>query len=241
MKNTSCRTIIFAAVSAVLILGDFASLSAAGDAARVLKPGSPSVSKPIPVLMMVPNDFMWPEYSEPKRLYEAAGFKISTAGRFREQVRPDRRNIKDYPEAAPLQVDMTFDDVNVDDYAAITFVAGNGAWHDFFPNQRVHHILKDAMDKDKIVGLLCASTGLLGLANNWDGQSPIAAGKKAVGYFRVAGIIQNLGKVDYVDGGQREPGVMVDGNLVTGRNPESSTLFGEKIVEVLRQKLTKTR
>jgi protease I len=186
------------------------------------------------ILIMVPNDFMWPEYSEPRRLYEQAGFKVLTAGKFKEEVFPDRRNRKDFPDAQPIKVDMSFDEIKTSDFDAITFVAGNGAWHDFFPNQTVHEIVKEAISKNKIVGLLCASTGLLGLVDNWDGQSkPIAQGRKVVGYFRVAGILRNLGKVNYVNGGQKEPGVMVDGNLITGRNPESSVIFGQAVVAAL--------
>lgn len=186
------------------------------------------------VLMMVPDDFMWPEYSEPRKLYEKAGFTVKTASRFKEAVNPDRRNKRDYPESGAIQTDMTFDEVNLDQFDAITFVAGNGAWHDFFPTQRVHDLVREAFNKGKVVGLLCASTGLLGLVNNWDGKSvPLASGRKVVGYFRVEGILTKLGKVQYIPGGQREPGVAVDGNLVTGRNPESSVIFGEKMVEVL--------
>jgi putative intracellular protease/amidase len=191
------------------------------------------------VLMLMPNDFMWPEYSEPRKLYEAAGFEITTAGKLKEKVEPDLRNRKDFPDAKEINVDLSFDEVNIDNYDAITFVAGNGAWHDFFPNQRVHDLVKESFKKRKIVGLLCASTGLLGLVDNWDGTSPIAAGRKAVGYFPVAGIIEKLGQVNYIEGGQKEPGVEVDGNLVTGRNPESSTLFGQKIVELLKNKSRK--
>jgi len=187
------------------------------------------------VLMMVPDDFMWPEYSEPRKLYESAGFKVFTAGKFKEEMRPDRRNKKDYSDSRLIQVDMSFDDVKVDDFDAITFVAGNGAWHDFFPNQKVHDLVKSAFEKKKIVGLLCASIGLLGLVGNWDGSQPVAQGRKAVGYVRVEGIIKNLGKVKYIPGGQKEPGVFVDENLVTGRNPESSKIFGEKVVEVLKK------
>lgn len=187
------------------------------------------------ILMMVPHDFMWPEYSEPKKLYEQVGFEVVTAGRFKEEVVPDRRNKATYPEAKPIMVDLSFDEVKLDQFDAITFVAGNGAWHDFFPNQTVHNLVKEAIAKKKVVGFLCASTGLLGLVGNWDGEAkPIAEGKKVVGYFRVAGILKKLGKVNYIDGGQNEPGVSADGNLVTGRNPESSKIFGQKVIEVIQ-------
>ena len=140
---------------------------------------------------MVPNDFMWPEYEMPLKSYKAAGFEVKTAGRFKEAVTPDRRNMTTdnalyFSTAKPIQVDLSFDEVNVDHFDAITFVAGNGAWHDFFPSDTVHKIVIAAVQKNKILGLLCASTGLLGIAGNYDGnQKPIAEGRKVVGYYRV--------------------------------------------------------
>ena len=96
----------------------------------------------VKILMMIPNDFMWPEYSLPYQAYKKAGFEIKTAGRFKEAVNPDRRNVAQgnalfSADAGPIKVDMSFEEVNVDQYDAVTFVAGNGAWHDFFPSDVV--------------------------------------------------------------------------------------------------------
>jgi putative intracellular protease/amidase len=104
------------------------------------------------VLMMIPNDFMWPEYATPVQLYKAAGFEVTTAGRFKEPVNPDRRNILKgnalyFADAKPIAVDMSFDEVNVDKFDAVTFVAGNGAWHDFFPSDTVHKIVIATLEK----------------------------------------------------------------------------------------------
>jgi putative intracellular protease/amidase len=189
------------------------------------------------VLMMVPDDFMWPEYQIPRAEYEKAGFTVKTAGRFEGEVRPDRRNKKDFPESTPIKVDLTFDQVNTSDFDAISFVAGNGAWHDFFPTQRVHDLILEARSKDKVIGLLCASTGLLGLVGNWNGTSkPIAQGKKVVGYFRVEGILKNMGKVNFVSGERNEVTAVADGNLVTGRNPESSQAFADLMVKTIKSR-----
>ena len=189
------------------------------------------------VLMMIPDDFMWPEYQIPLERYKKAGFTVKLAGKIAGSVNPDKRNLTDFPGSGPVKVDLTFDQVKVGEFDAVTFVAGNGAWHDFFPNETVHTIVKDAFAQNKVVGLLCASTGLLGLVNNFSGNdTPVAAGRKAVGYFRVEGIITKLGKVNFVAGGRKEPAAIVDGNLVTGRNPESSAVFAEKVVEVLSPK-----
>ena len=198
------------------------------------------------VLMMVPDDFMWPEYSYPIESYKAAGFEVTTAGKFKDIVTPDKRNTTVgnpiyFKEAKPVKVDLSFEEVKVENFDAITFVAGNGAWHDFFPSDVVHKIVLASVEKKKILGLLCASTGLLGIVGNYDGShGTFAAGKNVVGYYRVEGLIK-MGKANYIPGGKNEPGTSVDGNLVTGRNPESAKIFGEKIVEVLKTKTIKTK
>lgn len=186
------------------------------------------------VLMMVPDDFMWPEYSEPRKLYEQAGFEVVTAGKLKGGLRPDRRNAKDYPSSKMINPDLTFDEVIASEFDAITFVSGNGAWHDFFPNETVHKIVSEAFKQKKILGFLCASPGLLGFIDNWNGQKSLFAGKKVTGYFRVEGILRNLAQVHFVPGERKEPGVVIDGNLITGRNPESSQIFGETIVQALK-------
>lgn len=188
------------------------------------------------VLMMVPDDFMWPEYAEPRRLYNSAKFDVKIAGKSKSPRKPDSRMMKAYPDSKDLHVDLTFDEVKVEDYDAITFVAGHGAWSDFFPNPKVHEIVSQAFNQQKILGLLCGSTGLLAMTNNWDGNHPIAPGRKAVAYFRVEGMVQKLGKITLIPGGRTQVGVVRDGHLITGRNPESSKLFGEKIVEALKHK-----
>lgn len=183
---------------------------------------------------MLPGDFMWPEYAVPRALYEKAGYRVVVAGLDSSDRQPDWRYLKQFPDEKAVPPDLTFDQVKVEDYAAVTFVGGNGAWHDFFPSTAAHRVLREALAGARPVGLICSATGLLAMADNFNGEGqPLAAGKRVVGYFRVAGMLKKLGRVDYLEGGEKEPGVAQDGNLVTGRNPESAQLFGEKMVEVL--------
>jgi putative intracellular protease/amidase len=95
--------------------------------------------------------------------------------------------------------------------------------------------VRKSLEKNKITALLCASAGLLAVAENYDGQhQPIAEGRKVVGHFRVEGLLKSLGKVKFIAGPIKEPMVVVDGNLITGRNPESSKSFGEAVVKLLK-------
>lgn len=191
-----------------------------------------AVAAPKRVLMMVPEGFYAPEYFEPRRIYEAEGFSVTVAAKYPSPVLPDRRQQKDYPPVTP---DLTFDKVKAADYDAVTFTGGNGAWEDFFPNDDVHRILAESLEAGKVTALLCSSTGLLGVARNFDGKgAPLARGRKVTGYYRVEGLLTRLGQVAYDPGEPGKPFVRVDGNLVTGRDPLSSEAFGRAVVRALR-------
>lgn len=194
---------------------------------------SPVFAKPAPkrVLMMVAEGFYAPEYYTPLENFKAEGFQVTTATKYNRPTKPDERQIDTYSAVVP---DITFEQIDVDQYDAIVFAGGNGAWEDFFPNSDVHKALNDFFKNDKIVALLCSSTGLLGVANNLDGQgSPIAKGRNVTGYKRVEGLLVKLGQVNYLKGEEDKPFVVVDGNLITGRDPQSSTLYSQKVIAAL--------
>jgi len=185
------------------------------------------------VLMMISEGFYAPEYYVPLEAFKKAGFKITTATKYKRATRPDERHVSTYPS---VNADITFKEINVSDYDAIVFAGGIGAWEDFFPNVDVHIALTKFMRKNKLVALLCSSTGLLGVANNLSGEGkPIAFGKNVTGYKRVKGLLIQMGKVNYSAGVKGKPHVVVDGNLITGRDPISSELFAKTVVDNLKK------
>ncbi len=181
------------------------------------------------VLMIVNEGFWAPEHYKPREIFEKASFVITVAAKHVGDVYPDVRNT----EYSSVKADLVFSQVNIKDYDAVVFAGGNGAWTDYFPNEEVHRILKESLNSGKIVGLICSSTGLLGLANNFDGQAPLAAGRKVTGYYRVRGLLEKMGLVSYDAGIEAKPHVVVDDKLVTGRDPISSELFGQILLKVI--------
>lgn len=184
------------------------------------------------VLLMVSEGFYAPEYYKPLAAFKKEGFEIITATKYKRSTKPDERQANTHPA---VMGDITFSEIDYKIYDAIVFAGGNGAWEDFFPNSDVHKGLNDFMINGKLVALLCSSTGLLGVANNLDGKgTPLAEGRNVTGYKRVKGILTELGKVNYLSGENGKPFVVVDGNLITGRDPLSSELFAQKIIEKLK-------
>ena len=192
---------------------------------------SARATEPKKVLMIINEGFMAPEYLEPRQAFDQAGFRVTVAAKHRGEIRPDIRNT----DTPPVNADLAFTEVDVRQFDAITFAGGNGAWTDYFPDVTVHKILTDALASGMPTGLICTATGLLGIANNFDGQSkPLAAGRHVTGYYRVEGILRQLGKVRYDAGEKNQPLAVVDGNLITARDPISAKRFGEVMVGLIK-------
>ncbi len=192
--------------------------------------------RPLRVLMIINEGFMAPEYYLPRQLFDQAGFSVTVAGKTTGPMAPDKRNT----ESGPVNVDISFDQVKLSDYDAITFAGGNGAWTDYFPSDAVHKLLIEALNQNMITGMICASTGLLGIAGNYNGTgTPIAKGRRVTGYYRVESLLRELGEVQYEAGDLKLPHVVIDGNLITGRDPMSSQAFGEAVVKALNARFAK--
>lgn len=186
------------------------------------------------VVMLISQGFYAPEYFKPLKILKAAGVEVTTAAKYMIPIKPDQRQVKEYKAVMP---DILFKQIKVEDYDAILFAGGNGAWEDFFPNNDVHKNLTDFLNAGKITALLCSATGLLGVAHNLDGKSePVAKGRRVTGYKRVKGLLTELGKVEYLPGKEGQPFVVIDKNLITGRDPISAELFGETVLKQLMKK-----
>lgn len=209
---------------------------ALGVACACLALGRPASAKNTPkrIVFFISEGFYATEYYEPRAIFDKEGFKVQVAAKLPHPVRPDPRQWETYP---PVKPDLTFDQVEVSSFDAIVFAGGNGAWEDFFPNDAVHKLLSRSLESGKLTALLCSSTGLLGVANNLNGQSkPIAEGRHVTGYYRVEGLLRNLGRVNYDPGEAGKPHVVTDGNLITGRDPSSAKLFGETVARALKKR-----
>lgn len=196
----------------------------------VLLMGSTADAAPKRVLMVINEGFMAPEYLEPRAAFDQAGFQVTVAAKRRGPIPPDVRNA----DVSPVQADLSFPEVDISKYDAVTFSGGNGAWTDYFPDTTVHQILTLALKRGMPTGLICTATGLLAISNNFDGSSvPLARGKHVTGYYRVEGMLRKLGQVKYDGGDKNKPHVIRDGSLITARDPISAKLFGKAMVESL--------
>lgn len=177
---------------------------------------------PKKVLMVINEGFQVDEYFVPRKIFEDAGLEITVASRFGGLVHPGKK----YTDYAPVKADLTFAEIDVNKFDVITFAGGGGAWSDYFPDRTLHKVLLAAVKRDDmIVGLICAGTGLLATAGNIDGSTPQFKGRHVTGYTDVEGLLRKQGEVNF------DPQeVVVDKNLITGRDPGAARAFGETIL-----------
>ncbi len=126
----------------------------------------------------------------------------------------------DSKEHYPMEADRDAKDVSADDFDAVVVPGG------FAPdNMRLHPempgLVRDMYNQGKLVTAICHGGWILISAG-------AARGKRITGYIPIKDDVENAGGT-WVDG---EP-VVVDGNVITARNPGDLAPFCDAIIEYL--------
>lgn len=116
----------------------------------------------------------------------------------------------------------TIEGVNPDDFDAIVIVGGGGSRDYLWNNEKLLELLKEFNSMGKITAAICISPAVLA-------QAGLLTGKKATVFpdDEAIAVLQQKGAI-YLD-----EAVILDGTVITGRNPDAAKEFGLKIAEVL--------
>ncbi len=157
------------------------------------------------------GNFRDEEYFEPKRILEAAGYKVVTAS----------SDIGDFNGklGGVAHVDFLFSEVYALDYDAMVIIGGSGIvalWDDW----RIHELAKIFVEKELKVCAICSAPVILARAG-------ILNGKRATCFEKDSHELEHNG-ANYT-GNTTE----VDGNIITANGAEASREFGEVILKEL--------
>jgi len=202
-----------------------------------------------------------PEAAHPFNVLAAApGVEIDFAAPKGPNPPVDEGSVKNFPDdagflsaASPkskLESTKKLSAVEASDYDAVFYVGGHGPMLDLSVDGDNAKLLEDFYKSNKIVAAVCHGPGALVKAKLDNGDS-ILKGKNVTGFSNVEE--EQVGKVKDIPflletrlkelGGKftaaAEPWgthVVVDngGKLITGQNPASAQLVGEKILEALK-------
>lgn len=145
-----------------------------------------------------------------------------------------------------LQDTLKLEHVSHENFDAIFLPGGHGAMFDLPDNQKLHELLRDFYEGNKIVAAVChGPAGLVG-ATLSSGQ-PLIAGKRVNAFtdreeadtgleqflpFLLESKIRDLGAI-FVAAPNWSTHFEVDGNLITGQNPQSTISVAKEVIKQL--------
>jgi protease I len=174
------------------------------------------------VLMIAADGFETVELFEPKKALEDAGATVTLASIKRDPIQGMKGDINKAETATP---DLTLEEVDTANYDALVLPGGVANPDKLRLEERVLEIVEDFMDDDKIVAAICHAPWVLA-------EAEVIDGRRLTGYPSIRTDLENAGG-DVVD-----EEVVIDGNLITSRNPDDIPAFNKAIIEALSQMAT---
>ena len=151
------------------------------------------------------------ELSVPMKMFKDAGATVIVAsdkeGRARGML------------GGRIESDIVYSEAKVDKYDAVVFVGGVGSqiyWND----PKAHSLVKETVQKNKLLGAICLAPPTLALAG-------VLKGKTATSYTSAATALKKAG-ANYTG----EP-VEIDGSIITSNGPTAVIEFAQTIIDKL--------
>ena len=164
------------------------------------------------LIVVSAEGFADPEYAIPAKIFADAGFILTTASTKKTAVSMRNKQI---------DADILIDDVYPDAYSFISITGGSGSPRDLWNNKKLQSLAIRFHELGKPVGAICLSPVVLAHAGLLRGlQATVCLEPEAAEEFRKH-------EVDFVD-----TAVVVSGNIVTGRNPQSSEAYARALLDM---------
>ncbi|GAB4002757.1 type 1 glutamine amidotransferase domain-containing protein [Nocardioides ultimimeridianus] len=204
-----------------------------------------------------PTGFWAEELLEPYRALTAAGHTVDIATPGGVVPTVDRASLTpEYTGGADVTAELdaidalrhpiALTDVDLEAYAAVYYPGGHGPMEDLVDDRDSGALLVAALDSGRPLAVVCHGSVALLAADRTDGTWAFA-GKRITGFtdeeerqgglaanapFLAESRLREAGAVVEV-GAPWSDHVVVDGNLITGQNPQSSASVGKLLVDAL--------
>ncbi len=194
------------------------------------------------------------EFAVPYSMFKKEGFDITVATIHGGQVPIDPRSLDvkraEWDDAqTALKTSISLNDIKIDDYAAVYMPGGHGTMFDLADDKSVKKVLGEFADEDKIVSAVCHGPVSLVDVKLKNGKY-LVDGKKMTSFTnseeRAAGMTEKMpflleSKLKeqgalFVSQADWSDHVIVDGNLITGQNPQSSKELAKAIIKTVKAK-----
>ncbi len=168
------------------------------------------------VLIIATDGVEQAELTRPRDDLRKAGAKVDVATPSGEAIRG--WNMSDWGDR--IDADLKIAEVNCDDYAALVIPGGVINPDKLRLDETAMGVVQYFLESDKLVAAVCHGPWLLVQADACDGR-------RMTSYASIRMDVENAG-ADWVD-----EEVVMDGRVITSRNPNDLPAFSAKIVEAL--------
>ena len=169
------------------------------------------------VLILATDGFEQSELIEPKKALEAAGFETVVASPKTGSIRGWHQH--NWGESVP--VDAALNEVSADDFDALLLPGGQMNPDALRLEDEVIGLIEDFADAGKTIAAICHAPWLLI-------EADIVDGRAVTGWPSIHTDLENAGAQVF------DEEVIVDGNLITSRNPGDIPAFSRALIEALQ-------
>ena len=127
-----------------------------------------------------------------------------------------------YDKADTFQVDRTVEDVSVGDYDALVIPGGVGNPDTMRSDENAVRFVREFSESGKPMAVICHGPWMLV-------EADVVRDRKLTSFWSIKTDVKNAG------GNWVDEEVVVDGNLVTSRNPDDIPAFNEKLLELVER------
>jgi protease I len=166
------------------------------------------------IAVIITDLFEDSEYTEPAEAFKKAGHELIHVGL------EDGKTVKGKKKETPVQIDKAVENVSEEDFDAL-LIPGGYSPDKIRADENAVRFTKEFVQSNKPVFLICHAAQLLITAD-------VLKGRKLTGYTSIVQDIKNAG-AEYLD-----QEVVVDGNLVSSRNPGDLPAFIEASLKKLQ-------
>ncbi|MFG6119385.1 MULTISPECIES: type 1 glutamine amidotransferase domain-containing protein [Thalassobacillus] len=195
------------------------------------------------------------EFVEPYMEFTQAGYDVTTASPKGGKIHIDPNSYSnelpdewDDSVMDPLNSTVKLDDITPENYDGVFLPGGHGTMFDFPENETLQSVLRHFADNSKLIGAVChGPAGFVGVKDS-NGDS-IVKGKTITGFtdaeerdtgldglmpFMLESKLREEG-AEFVTKENWEDHIRVDGNFITGQNPQSSLSAGRAFVDEMNK------
>ena len=194
------------------------------------------------------------EFSVPYHKFLQQGYDVTVASPAGGDAPLDANSLQDYQAtedneramAALKDLPALDDSFQAADYAAVFFPGGHGTMFDLPDNPHVQRLVRDVYQAQKPLAAVCHGPACL--VNMFADQSSLLQGKKVAAFtdseeravqldklmpFLLESRLREMG-VEFIPADDWTDNTVVDGNLVTGQNPQSSGSAADAVIGLLQ-------